>query len=187
MEEWRVMCQQALDDGWSAEPADPPGDGCLDPEGCAESCRRNLCGCYGTSWACPPGWTEGMASLCSRFPSAIVLSKRFDEDPLDEGKVASASESARRMVRSITASMRAAGISCIGLGDGACGYCGVCSYPEPCRFPEQLIPSVSATGLDISRYLAGMGRPFEFRKDSFTLYAIILFDPVARGPSARAQ
>ncbi|MDO5862524.1 MAG: DUF2284 domain-containing protein [Thermoplasmata archaeon] len=175
MEDWMPMCQQALAGGWSAERVPAPGQEFEDRERFLASCRENSCGRYGTSWSCPPGWTEGISSLSSKYPNAILLEKTFQADPYDPKAVESASDEAHRAVRSVTAAMRDAGIPCIGLSDGACGYCGVCSYPDECRYPAQLTPSISATGLDIGRFLESLGKGFSFSDSSFTLYCLVLF------------
>lgn len=137
-------------------------------------CRQDLCGCYGRSWSCPPGWTERMDSLGARFSEAALLERTYGIDPGDREAVAAASEDMHRALRAVTADLRSRGIPALGLADGRCGYCGVCAYPEPCRFPEQLVPSISAAGIDIGEVLRGIGRPFAFREDGVTLCGIVL-------------
>jgi len=78
-------------------------------------------------------------------------------------------------VRATVLAMRRAGFECMGFADGECGYCGVCSYPEPCRFPDQLVPSISSTGTDMKNYFDSIGKEFAFSDDSITFYGIVMF------------
>lgn len=142
---------------------------------CLKLCSQNLCGSYGTNWGCPPGHTAHMDSLAGRFDRTIVLKKTFMTDPKDSEKVKGFGKEMQDAVRLAVISLRSSGIDCAGFADGGCSYCGVCAYPEPCRFPEMLIPSVSALGIDLGGYLATLGEGFSFRDDRLTLYGLILY------------
>lgn len=168
-------CQTARDAGWSVSVVDPPEYCEDDAVRCLDSCAQNLCKCYGTSWSCPPGWTERLDSLLDRFDSAVLLDKRFDIDPKDESAMDRAGSELKTVMRRMYIVMRGAGIDCMGFADGRCDYCGVCSYPEPCRFPEQLIPSISATGTDLGKYLGRLGKGFSFDDGHVTLYGLLLY------------
>lgn len=160
--------------GWSVTMGDPPEHREDDVLRCLDSCRRNLCGNYGTSWSCPPGWTERIDTLRDAYDGAILLEKRFDIDPKDAEALRRADEELHLLIRMLTAELRASDCECMGFADGRCGYCGVCSYPEPCRFPEQLVPSISSIGVDLEGYLKGFEKSFGFSEDHATLYGLIL-------------
>lgn len=169
-------------EGWTATPVPVPAH---DPEAAARFlalCESDECGCYGRSWACPPGWTDRMDVLGGRYSGAVLLERTFDVSPWDREALAGASESVHRGLRALVAALRSEGVPALGLTDGACGYCGVCSYPEPCRFPEQLTPSISAAGIDMGALLGSIGRKFEFRDDRVTLYSLVLYGSPAGAP-----
>ncbi len=175
MEDWRISDPNMIPEGWSITYADPPGFVSDELMRCQTLCAKNECGRYGTNWGCAPGWDTHMDVLGERFDSAILLEKRFDVDPSDKDEVRKASLELSRTLRAITASMRSEGLDCIGFAGGECDYCGVCAYPEKCRFPEQLVPSISALGIDLGNYLSGLGKGFCFEKDSLALYGLVLF------------
>ena len=141
-------------------------------------CKENRCGCYGLTWGCPPGapGKDEVKEILSRYPEALVLFKKFQvSDMKDKEEFAIISKRFQDSIRSISLAARSAGIDNSPLGDGGCTFCEKCSYPEPCRFPDRKVVSVSAMGIDMETFLGSIGIEFEFRKDSITLYGIILF------------
>ena len=141
---------------------------------CRRMCEDNLCGKYGTNWACPPGFDEHMDTLAEGFSSALLVSRTFPCDPHDEGKVQEFNTLMKTTVRGILSRLRDAGIGCRGFSDGGCDICPECTYPEPCRHPDLVLPSVSIVGIDMESYLASVGETFEFRDDAVTFYGVIL-------------
>ena len=141
---------------------------------CSRLCEENLCGKYGTCWACPPGFSEHMDTLSESFGSALLVSRFFPCDPRDPEAVEECNADMKSMVRTILDRLRGAGIGCRGLSDGGCDLCPVCAYPEACRHPDLVLPSVSAVGIDMESYLASVGERFEFRDDGVTFYGIVL-------------
>lgn len=160
------------EEGWIVCDAPVPEYDSRDAVECAASCRKNLCGSYGTTWACPPGWSTSMEELGRRFDKALVIEKTFVGGPDDAPRM---SAELHRTMRRIVMSLRSEGRDCMGFADGACDYCGVCAYPEPCRFPEQLLPSVSALGVDMGKYLSSVGKTFSFVDGKVTLYGIVMY------------
>lgn len=137
---------------------------------CLSNCKENLCGHYDTNWGCPPGFT--MKREMTEYRSSVLVSREYaferDRDP--SNMMSEMQETIRNMVLML----RRNGIECDGIADGGCRYCGVCAYPEPCRFPDMLIPSVSALGIDMGRFLADCGEEFSFEEGKATMYGIIL-------------
>lgn len=177
MTAWREACQEAVEQGLEISEVPLPTYVEEDALKCLDSCRQNLCGTYGKNWACAPGWKDKMDTLGKRFSSCLLMEKRYDVDVKDKGAVKDAAAGFQDIVRRTVLSMRSVGFDCLGLADGACGYCGECAYPEPCRFPEQLVPSVSAVGIDMTCYFRSFGKEFSFGDGYYTLYGIIMFAP----------
>lgn len=145
---------------------------------CLDLCRENLCGKYGACWACPPGHSDHMDVLGPLYSGALLVSMVHEGDPKDETLVEEANTRLKKSVRRMVSALRSAGFECRGLCDGGCDICQKCSYPKPCRHPDMVLPSVSAVGIDMERYLESVGEKLEFRNDRVTFYAIILFhDP----------
>ncbi|MCL2149268.1 MAG: DUF2284 domain-containing protein [Methanomassiliicoccaceae archaeon] len=181
-----------IDDVWGRMSGDPAAEGYLFKKICPPSpdeasmrkcrglCAENACGAYGTTWGCPPG--VGPEAEClgfvRGFPRAAVLMKRFDGiDVGDRDLVEKLGGGHQDVCRRFAAEMRRDGHRAVALSDGGCRYCGQCSYPGgPCRFPDQMVPSISSYGIMMDEYMAANGIDFEFRKDGMTLYGLILYD-----------
>lgn len=163
--------------GWSFRSVDPPVYSEQDCIRVLDTCRTNYCGMYGTTWACPPGWTERMDSLTERYGSAILMTRRFEGSPTDKEFTSAAMAALQDAVRSLVIAMRGAGTDCIGFADDACGVCPECAYPGPCRHPDLLVPSIAAAGVDMGNWFSSIGEEFIFEKDAFTMYGVILYVP----------
>lgn len=174
MESWRDLLDGRTFPGCrireSSVPTIYPDDRIM----CLEKCKENICGNYGTNWGCPPGFIA--EEDLSGYNSAILISSEFQfEHDCDPSDIMSEMQ---KIVRDITMILRRNGIECYGIADGGCKYCGICAYPEPCRFPDMLIPSVSALGIDIGRYLRENGEEFSFTDGMATMYGIILLKDI---------
>ena len=140
---------------------------------CRSLCKDNLCGKYGTNWACPPGFSEHMDSLSEQYDNTLLLSRTFACDPRDRDAVEECNSVMKATLRSVVEHLRSSGIECRGFSDGGCDLCQTCAYPDPCRFPDRVMPSVSAIGIDMGAYLESVGERFEFRDDSVTFYFLV--------------
>lgn len=147
---------------------------------CRELCEQNLCGAYGVTWGCPPGVgsEKDCLSLVKRYSKAAVIMKRFDDlDFNDMEHMHKLQVDHQELCRRFGNAMRKAGYDVLPLADGKCEYCGDCSYPDdPCRFPEQKVPSVSSYGIKMDEYLPSQGIDFTFEKNGMTLYGIMLYN-----------
>ena len=84
MERWKQALSGCVLDGYTVrETALPAYDGPTVLK-CVKLCEENLCGKYGTNWACPPGFDEHMDTLSDGYNSALLISRTFPCDPLDE-------------------------------------------------------------------------------------------------------
>ena len=141
---------------------------------CRALCEANRCGQYGRTWACPPGFSGTLDDYSGRFSSAVVMKRTDRADPHDAEAMSELSCRIQDDMRHAVTLLRGEGYDCMGFADAGCTYCGVCAYPDQCRFPAMLIPSVSALGLDMGEYLGCLGEQFVFRDDAVTLYGLLL-------------
>ncbi len=141
---------------------------------CMDSCRCNKCGMYDTNWGCPPGFSEDPSGIFSEYSYALLVRRTFCLDVKDKSVVDATTVEMQRIVRMMVMELRSNNMDCRGFSDGGCKYCGTCAYPEPCRFPDMLIPSISALGIDMETYLKSIGLPFSFSDTCMTLYGLIL-------------
>ena len=105
-------------------------------------CEVNYCGCYGKTWACPPGVgsVEECRERCMAYSRVYVfntwhpLENSLDLEGMQEGKEAHEKVCAR--VRKI---FEEAFKQVLVLTSEGCGNCRTCTYPDaPCRFPERM-------------------------------------------------
>jgi len=161
---------------------------------CRGYCKENECGCYNTSWACPPGFRMDPRSLYDASETVLLVRRRFDirkDDPM----VADVSREVQHIIRLMCKDLRNNGMECLGFADGKCSYCGECAYPEPCRFPDALVPSVSALGVLLKPYLEKHGETLDFKDEYVTIHALIFIakegialpDPLGATPRERSR
>lgn len=141
-------------------------------------CMKNECGCYGTTWGCPPGsCTESEAAdIVNSYSRTLIVSRRYPMPPKnDRAAFERISKEVQNNIRNISVVARSKGLENLPLGDGGCTYCTKCAYPKPCRYPDRKVISISGMGIDMEKYLGQQGIPFRFEKEFVTLYAFILF------------
>jgi len=141
-------------------------------------CRDNVCGSYDTNWGCSPGAKRDIPAFYAENDFVIVVNKVFELDWHDKEKLDRTTKGMQERIRAATLEMRELGYTCTGFMDGPCIYCAKCAYPDPCRHPDMLLPSVSTLGIDLEKYFASFGRPFAFTEGRITLYGFLFIrDP----------
>ena len=136
-------------------------------------CKENKCGSFDTNWGCNPGAKRDVPEFYSTIDYVLIIRRTFDVSVDDKEMIETITDDMQRTVRKMIKDLDDNGLSCEGFLDGPCKYCGKCAYPEPCRFPEMKVASVSTLGIDLKNYFASVGIDFEFKKDSITLYGLV--------------
>ncbi len=173
METWKAALSDDTFEDYIVRRCEKPSYNEDDKIECLRCCNENKCGCYGSTWACPPGFSMDVKRLYDDTDYVILVQRTFCLDVKDKEVVDSTSVEMQRIVRLMVTNLRQYGLDCIGFADGACHYCGVCSYPEECRYPDMLVPSISSLGLNMGKYLGDMGMNLSFCDDCITLYGLI--------------
>ena len=138
-----------------------------------QRCKENKCGTFNTNWGCNPGAKMDVATYYQDIDYVIIMYRKFDMDFRDRELLETVSYDMQRKVRKMTLDLRNNGLDCDGYMDGPCKYCGECAYPEPCRFPEMKVPSISTLGIDLGGYFKSIGIDFGFKEGSVTLYGFV--------------
>lgn len=142
-------------------------------------CEDNVCGKYGTTWACPPavGTVSQCREKCLKYDMALVFNAKYDlEDSFDyEGMVRGHKEFKK-------VCDRLAGIARNSLHDfllfsnESCTRCDKCTYPEPCRFPETLFPSVESFGIMVNMLAKSANINYINGENTVTYFGALLFN-----------
>lgn len=136
-------------------------------------CAENKCGMYDTNWGCPPAVDVDPEKLYAQTDYVVMIRRMFCLDVKDSEILDDITLEMQRIVRMAVMTLRSNGIDCLGFADGGCRYCGVCAMPDPCRFPDMFVPSLSALGLDLKKYFGGFGERFSFSDGCVTMYGLI--------------
>jgi len=147
-----------------------------------KACETNVCGNYNKYWTCPPalGSLETNKEIITAFSYALVwTSKSKLEDTFDfEGMM-----SAKDIHNTHTAKMHERfGKTNPVYGAGNCTVCEIatgdktCAYPEPCRFPDKIYPSIEAAGINVIELSRSAGLRYNNGENTVTYFSMILFD-----------
>ena len=146
-----------------------------------QMCKQNACGMYGRNWMCPPdvGPIETLIAGARCYKRALVYQIVTSlEDCYDfEGML-----EAGRRINLLSRDIRQNLSACFGpgplyLGAGACRACERCTKMtgQPCRAPEQAMPSMESYGLDVSRLAELCGMRYINGPDTVTYFGTVLF------------
>jgi len=146
-----------------------------------DSCKTNVCGNYNKSWSCPPAspTMEEQQNKILSYKNILVFTTKHDlEDSFDyEG---------------ITKGMELHSILTICLGDlikgsfpiygaGSCPVCNDqsgknnCSFPAPCKFPEKMIYSLEAAGINVIELSKSAGIKYNNGPNTVTYFSMALW------------
>ncbi len=167
-------------EGCQVKVIEPPRSTLHTIKTCRKLCHQNRCGSYGRSWGCPPalGKDDENLEYINHFRHAVLISHRFENvDMKDLEFIEKSAEQHQDLCRRVANAIRKKGISdVLPVCSGACKYCGECTYPDaPCKFPEQMVPSVSGFGIIMEDYLQSQNISFKFEDNAFTLYGLVLY------------
>jgi predicted metal-binding protein len=145
-------------------------------------CERNACGAFGKSWACPPhvGPIEELAARVRHYERGLVFQCITEiEDSYDiEGMNRGGAEHSR-VVSELADHLRTRfGMDAIlTLGTGPCRLCTECTLAvnEPCRYPDRMISSPEAYGMNVKDLVEKCGMSYINGKNTVSYVGMILF------------
>ena len=144
------------------------------------ACAQNYCGRYATCWVGPPaiGEVEDLMAQVRTYSIALIIQTVGQlEDSYDyEGMMVAKDEhiavyqKALAAVRSTFPHERL-----LALDAGCCDLCPTCTYPdEPCRHPDEAIPSVEVYGINVNPMLEACGLKYNNGKDTVSYVGLII-------------
>ena len=140
---------------------------------CETDCKR-----YGHSWACPPycGSIEENIAQCKKYQQFFLFSTVAEvKNSWDEQNCLAAKSLHEEITRQIQAALKKELPAFYVLSTG-CTACEACACPEePCRHPEDRLPSMESHGIVILQLADAHGLCYSYGNDTIVYFSMILF------------
>ena len=123
-------------------------------------CEENRCGNYARTWACPPavGTLDDCRTRILSHAHALVFSTAYPlEDSFDWEGMTRGHRAFKQVCDDLHRHLRAPALL---LSNEGCLRCAACAYPEPCRFPDRLFPSLEGYGILVNKLAESAGVPY---------------------------
>ena len=145
-----------------------------------DTCEGNRCRGYGSSWACPPavGSLEECRARVLGFEKMQLFSKAYLlADSMDFSAVGKAMRDFKDCALELGKQLRPKLPRLLILSNESCMRCQSCTWPDaPCRFPEELQPSIEGFGFIVSELAKQAGIPYMNGKNTVTFFGAVLYD-----------
>jgi len=143
-------------------------------------CSQNVCRCYGTTWACPPGvgTEEECIARLQSYDNMILFSRVYQlEDSFDIEGIQEGGADFRERVERFAQAINEYLPQYLMMANGGCHKCSPCTYPDaPCRFPDQIFHSMSSYMFTVSAVAKMAGLTYNNGPDTVTFFGAILFN-----------
>lgn len=145
-----------------------------------DMCAADKCHNYGRSWTCPPhcGTLEEFAAKAAAYHRGVIVQSTGQmEDDYDVDVMMDTEALQQERFQALAAKIREIYPRCMPLAVGACRICERCTCPdEPCRLPQRAIPSMEASGLNVSKTCEDSGVRYYYGPRTITFTCCILTD-----------
>lgn len=144
-----------------------------------DMCNPEGCHSYGKYWTCPPACGDlcELKALYDQYSHGIIVQTlSVREHEFDYEAFTAAGLLHKSNVAKLKEKYNALDIDALPLSAGACILCETCAYPDaPCRHPEKVHKSMSASGMNVSELCKENGLKYYYGKDSICYVACFLF------------
>lgn len=145
-----------------------------------DRCADNYCGFFGKNHMCPPavGDLDHYRQMIEQYDQGLVFSKAYPiKSRSDFAGMMAAGIAFREIIQEINGKARANHQNCVFFTAGTCGICEKCAIldNEPCRFPEEAIPSLEAAGIDVVRLSRDLGMKYNNGADKVTYFGLVVY------------
>ena len=138
------------------------------------------CRMYDKRWSCPPGCgdLERCAARIGEFRRGILVQTVGElEDSMDYETMMEAEALQKEHFAAMYKRLRELGIPVLALGAGCCTQCKECTYPkEPCRFPDRMVSSMEAYGMEVSAVCKANALPYYYGQNTIAYTSCFLFN-----------
>lgn len=170
-------CQMAITLGFS-ETAPLAVDTLQPRQDVRAMCAADKCGAYGKNHTCPPhcGTLDECSQKLRKFTRGILVQTVGKTEKLIDTKAYKRTEQ-QHLVQfyALAREIRKHYPGALCLGSGGCRICPSCSWPEPCRFPEEACSSMEAYGLFVTDVCKDNALKYHHGEKTVTYTACILF------------
>ena len=141
-------------------------------------CQSNACGMYNRSWMCPPevGEIHDLIREAKQYETAVVF-QTIDQlaDSYDFEGMMAAGDRMNRLLRDVHKLLPPRPAALL-LGAGGCRLCQRCAKVDgqPCRFPDEALPSLEAYGVNVSLLAPQAGMQYINGANTVTYFGAIL-------------
>ena len=145
-----------------------------------QMCAANTCHAFDKTWSCPPacGSIEDWAERASHYSEGILLQTVGDrEDSWDFESMMDVADANKKQFEAFIKAVNASGMDYLAFSAGSCTRCKPCTYPDaPCRFPDEMKPSMEAAGLFVSDVCTRNGTKYNYGDLKIAYTCCILFN-----------
>jgi len=144
-------------------------------------CKTNVCGNYNKSWTCPPacGSLEEQQRNILSFKNVLIfttmhkLEDSFDYEGMTKGR-------GLHTLLLIELKNKLGDVPVYGAGN--CPVCmdkegkSICAFPSPCPFPEKMIRSIEAAGINVTELSKSAKITYNNGENTVTYFSMVLID-----------
>ncbi|MGI5958326.1 MAG: DUF2284 domain-containing protein [Massiliimalia sp.] len=145
-------------------------------------CQGNVCGNYGTTWACPPavGSLEECKKQCCSYSHAIVFNGVYPlEDSFDFESMKLGHKRFKEVCDRVYEVAKDSLSDFLLLSNEGCIRCKTCTYPQaPCRFPQMLFPSIEGYGIHVGQLAKAAGIRYINGANTVTYFGMLLYGKI---------
>ena len=178
--EYAALVKTALDCGADkAEVIDPSKIVCSNSF--RAYCEANVCGFYGRCWSCPPdiGNIDDLIQELKTYSHAMLyqtISRMENSTDTEELNAATEklSDTSQKLQLCFRTLFRKPFLHLA----GSCHLCRKCAKiaDQPCRFPDKMLPAMSAYGIDVCGTCASTSLRYMNGENTVTFFGMVLFD-----------
>lgn len=144
-------------------------------------CEDNVCGFYGKCWSCPPDIGE-INVLIAQLRNFNHIMMYQVISPVKDYSDTEGMNAAGKKLSDISQKLQAVLRTFLKkpflhLG-GSCRLCPECAkiFNEPCRYPDKMLPSLSAYGVDVCKTCEGTSLTYWNGENTVTNFGMVLFN-----------
>lgn len=143
-------------------------------------CKKNDCGMYGTSWACPPavGSTEKCREQCLNYEHAFIFTTVTEVmDSYDIQSWHDARVEHEKITDDVAMIFKSHYKDPLILSTEGCTVCEICTFPHTlCRFPDRMYPATEGYGILVMQQAQLCNIQYDNGFNMVTYFSLILFN-----------